>query len=225
MYSITDCNSSKMKDRTPSYVMNPPSSFSDTSTTYTPISPIPDEHHHVLASADTHGTILVHLWGNVCLARVDTSVTNIQHLYVLQDLSRVHVATITGQVVSYRLPTSTSKEILFVVAHHIREIQSLWAMITSALKQLKTEMHMYTLLCSGLCYPALELFLSQYLQAQSIGMSTSALSDFIEATEGFLLQLNRMQRAVRDTAVNMGLFLDWIAHTSASVTSRPTPFQ
>ncbi|RHY94938.1 hypothetical protein DYB37_000942 [Aphanomyces astaci] len=211
MYSITDCNSSKMKDRTPSYVMNPPSSFSDTSTTYTPISPIPDEHHHVLASADTHGTILVHLWGNVCLARVDTSVTNIQHLYVLQDLSRVHVATITGQVVSYRLPTSTSKEILFVVAHHIREIQSLWAMITSALKQLKTEMHMYTLLCSGLCYPALELFLSQYLQAQ--------------ATEGFLLQLNRMQRAVRDTAVNMGLFLDWIAHTSASVTSRPIPFQ
>ncbi|KAF0713394.1 hypothetical protein AaE_011800, partial [Aphanomyces astaci] len=54
----------------------------------------------------------------------------------------------------------------------------------------------------------------------SIGMSTSALSDLIEATEGFLLQLNRMQRAVRDTAVNMGLFLDWIAHTSASVTNK-----
>ncbi|ETV97945.1 hypothetical protein, variant [Aphanomyces invadans] len=296
---MTGCATARMKDLTPSYLMNPPSSFSSTPITYTSISAIPEDQHHVLVSADSNGTILIRVWGNVCLARLDTNRTDIRAIYMPHnDASSVLVATTNGDLLHYTFDMCP-EELLFVVGHHIREIQGQWATITSALKQLQTEwdngvrlfeakfrllrgeyakygckqvpqMHLYTLLCSGLCYPALELFLSQYLQEQSIlkmqktfahgchavdgllhdhlapsaatilfrlselrglgrfhalsfkhiGLDMAVLSNVMESMESLALDLSAMQRAVRETAVDFGLFLDWVGDMSAFVTNK-----
>ncbi|KAF0688340.1 Aste57867_20052 [Aphanomyces stellatus] len=204
-FSIEGCDGAKMTDRAPTFIMNPPTSSATSSTElhakiFTHVATLP-KNFHVLVSADTHGTLFFWFFGTVCLARMDTRPVQGNHVihrvHMPEDLSCVHVAVGDAVVRFDTGALQEHKEQLFVVAHHIRELERLWTTVDTALKQARTEwangvrvfqakmqllqdvydrfvrpdvpqMHMYTLLCSGLCFPGLEIFFSQYLPEQSI---------------------------------------------------------
>ncbi|KAF0741144.1 hypothetical protein Ae201684_003707 [Aphanomyces euteiches] len=213
--NLDGCEESKIRDRTAFFVMNPPVVSSETqSSMYTRIQPVSGE-HHILVSADERGTIRFWFHGVVCLLQLDSSLQAIRQVTLKEDLSCLLVALDT-KLITYQLPQVKScKEELVMLAHHMHEIHNLCSTFDSALKQTRTEwsngvkvfeakvrllpgeyakygckdvpqMHIHALLCSGICFPALGIFLSQYLQEQSLRKMQQAFSHSCQTVEMLL---------------------------------------
>ncbi|EQC40620.1 hypothetical protein SDRG_01703, partial [Saprolegnia diclina VS20] len=293
----------RLEDRTSRCVMNPPSeSSTETAAKFTTV-PALDDSRHILASGDTSGTILLWALGSVCIRRLQPAgVQSVTELHLLSDLSALLIGSqedSSRQILSLALPDlPTHQGQLFVVSHHVREVQKLLHTLDTTLKQLTTEWtngtrvleakmrllssayakyssfevpqaHMYTLLCAGLGFPALTNFFAQDMQEQSLqriqkaffhachsmqtliheqlrvaacnvlfrlcelrGLTSTApshrpasvahLSTMIAMVEVFLLKLEQLQIALRETELDYALLFRWFgAIMAAHGTARP----
>ncbi|OQS05206.1 hypothetical protein THRCLA_02611 [Thraustotheca clavata] len=194
-------SSSKQNDRTCYFVMNPAIPSVESSNKFPPVLALDDD-RHILVSGDANGDIIAWAYGAVCILCIKANMYGssgipVSNLFLMEDLSSVVLAN-NKSIQSIELrDLGENQSQLFVVAHHVREIQNLLRTAESTLKQINSEWntgtrifeakmrllspayakyatkecpqaHMYLLLCSGLGFPALINFFAQDLQEQGI---------------------------------------------------------
>ncbi|OQR82601.1 hypothetical protein ACHHYP_15729 [Achlya hypogyna] len=288
-------------DRTDRFVWNPPLDASgEAGTTKYARVPALDGSRHLLVSGDAAGHVLLWAFGSVCLRRLRAHNGPVDQVFLLPDASAL-VVSAGRSIGSLELPDFVDQHgKIFVVAHHAREVQLLLRTVETALKQVATEWtngtrifeakmrllssayakyssfecpqaHMYTLLCTGLSFPALTNFFAQDLQEQSMqriqkafahachsmqtliqehlcvaatnvlfrlselrglsfdstnasspllgGQTTAQISDLIAMVQCFILKLEQLSMALRETEMDFSLLFQWFSVMMAAHSS------